>query len=117
MNEVVITGIGVISPGGKDKKEFWSNTEKGISFVEFDEEMEKMKISSSVNSKIHENVDTLIEGFKEVRNESRFTKLAVYAAEQALKDSKINDGNTERKDIGIISCSAIGGTPTIQKNI
>lgn len=115
MNEVVITGIGVISPAGINKEEFWNNTEKGISFVDSDSGMKEIDISSKVNSKINKNIDTLTEDFEDINDESRFAKLAVYASEQAINDSKISELNTKREDIGVISCSAIGGTPTIQQ--
>ncbi|MEI5994881.1 beta-ketoacyl-[acyl-carrier-protein] synthase family protein [Candidatus Enterococcus mansonii] len=115
MGRVVITGIGVISPAGKNKIEFWKNSQSGISQTNYDNDMDKINISSKVNSKIETDLNELIEQNKEIVNESRFSKLCVYAAEQAIKDSKIDFNDIESDEIGIITCSAIGGTPTIQE--
>lgn len=116
MEKIVITGIGIISPLGIGKEEFWKNDQAGLSVTCSSEYMKRLHIKSTVNASIDCDIDTYLNNsqLQYLKNESRFCKLEVIATNEAIKDSKIMS-RVSRKRIGIISSSAIGGTPEIQK--
>lgn len=119
MRRVVITGIGIIAPNGFDKKAYWDNCNKGLSFVKSDPEMVRLKFKSHVLARI--------EGFKleshidvtdypeELSQLDPFVQYGVSAGEQALNDSRLDFSVEALERVGIIFSSAIGGTPTIAK--
>lgn len=116
MEKIVITGIGIISPLGIGKEEFWKNDQAGLSVTCSSEYMKRLHIKSTVNASIDCDIDTYLNNsqLQYLKNESRFCKLEVIATNEAIKDSKVMS-RVSRKRIGIISSSAIGGTPEIQK--
>lgn len=119
MNSVVITGIGIIAPNGKNKRQFWDNCIKGLSFIEEEPEMRSIGLKSSVLCRIKDfNLKDHIKeneyfGLIELDN---FVQYGVVAGEQALKDACLDPLNLNyAQKTGIIFSSAIGGTPTIVK--
>jgi 3-oxoacyl-(acyl-carrier-protein) synthase len=114
---VVITGIGVVSANGMDKKSFWKNIFKGVSYVKYDKHMYEIGSKSRVNCSI-ENFDwnkvSKEYGFLNLDEEARFIKLALIAGAKAFEDSKLEIGTYNSKECGTIFASAIGGTPTFE---
>ena len=88
MKRVVITGMGTVNPLGKNVPEFWENIKEnklGFSYIDqFDASDFDIKIVGAVKDFDYTGV---IEK-KEARRMDRFTQFAVYAADQALKDSE-----------------------------
>ena len=48
MEKIAITGIGIVSPSGIDKRKFWSNVKAGRSAVEKIERFDASKYTSYV---------------------------------------------------------------------
>lgn len=53
-DDIVITGIGIVSPLGIGKKEFWENSLNGKSAIIQSKEMMSARMKSSTYSKIKE---------------------------------------------------------------
>ena len=51
MNEVVITGIGIIAPSGVGKAEFWRNNTAGLGCLSHEPLMERIGMRSRVVSR------------------------------------------------------------------
>lgn len=114
---IVVTGIGIISPLGTGKKEFWKNDFSGKSKLKKCEEMIKHQLKSQSYAPIpYLNIHKYLNNkeYSLVKNESRFAKLALIAAKEAISDANITQEVIEKNDIGTIFSSAIGGTPEIQ---
>lgn len=111
---VVITGIGAISPIGKDCNKTWEgikNKQCGIDEISlFDATNFKTKFDAEVK-----NYDPL-EYFeaKEAKRLDRVSQFALIAAKEAFEDSKITDENTDFERVGIFIGSGIGGLITIE---
>ncbi|MDO8579995.1 MAG: beta-ketoacyl-[acyl-carrier-protein] synthase family protein, partial [Candidatus Omnitrophota bacterium] len=109
MNKIAITGIGIISPSGIDKRKFWANVKAGRSAVERIERFDASKYPSHVAGHVHEldaysNVSSRL-----LKKIDLFSHMAMVASEMALQDAKI-DMDKENKDrIGIFMGNAIGG--------
>ncbi len=112
MRRVVITGIGVISPVGNTREEFWKsliNGKSGIGTItKFDASGYAVRIAGEV--KDFDPGDILSP--KERRRTDLFTQYALTAAHEALSDAGIEVEKINRDRVGVIVASGIGGTIT-----
>jgi len=113
---VVITGLGVISPNGIGKEEFWKNMVNGRSAVhrvtDFD--------VSHFNTKIVADVpqfDPIKMGLthEEAVRMDRYVQFAMVATEMALKDSKLDLNKIDRNRMGVSLANAICGTKYMEE--
>ena len=113
-HRVVITGMGAVTPIGNDIKTFWSNIKKGhcgIDFIQsFNTSDFKVKIAAEVKDIDKQN----ILGIKEAKRMDRFTQMAMIAADEAIKDSGL-ENNHSGNDWGVIIGTGIGGFSTVEK--
>ena len=54
MQKIAITGIGIVSPSGMDKRKFWSNVSHGRSAVETITRFDASKYGSHIAGQVHE---------------------------------------------------------------
>lgn len=112
---VVITGLGAITPIGKNVEETWEgikNKKCGIDEITlFDTTEYKTKLDAEVK-----NYDPL-EYFdpKQAKRLDRSSQFAIIAAREAVKDAGITKENTDFDRVGIFVGSGIGGFKTIQE--
>lgn len=112
---VVITGLGAITPIGKNVEETWDgikNKKCGIDEITlFDTTEYKTKLDAEVK-----NYDPL-EYFdpKQAKRLDRSSQFAIIAAREAVKDAGITKENTDFDRVGIFVGSGIGGFKTIQE--
>ena len=116
MRRVVITGMGTVNPIGNSVEELKESLSSGTSGVakitQFDTEGFKATLACEVK---FEGLDELI-GKKEARRMDRFTKLAVAACEEAVKDANLM-GAYDPFDVSIYVTSGIGGLTTMEENM
>lgn len=112
---VVITGIGTITPIGKNVLETWNGIEEkkcGIDNITlFDNTNFKTKLAAEVkeyNSNDYFDV-------KQAKRLDRTSQFAIIAAREAVKDSNITKENTDFDKTGVFIGSGIGGLRTIQE--
>jgi minimal PKS ketosynthase (KS/KS alpha) len=113
--QVVITGIGVVAPGGPDTKAFWEMLTAGrtatrrISF--FDPAPFRSQIAAECD------FDAVAEGLshQEIRRMDRATQMCVVAARQALSDSGLMPGTLPSHRTGVSIGSAVGATMTLDR--
>lgn len=115
MKRVVITGMGAITPIGKNIEEMWDsikNKKCGVNEITlFDTTNFKTKVDAEVK-----NFDPL-EFFepKQAKRFDRSSQLAIIAAREAVKDAGITKENTDYDRVGIFVSSGIGGLRTIEE--
>ncbi|MEW1861861.1 MULTISPECIES: beta-ketoacyl-[acyl-carrier-protein] synthase family protein [unclassified Streptomyces] len=107
---VVITGIGVLAPGGVGVKNFWSllsegrTATRGITFFD----------PAPFRSRIAAEIDFCPEahglGPQEIRRMDRAAQLAVAATREALDDSGLDIGALDPHRVGVTVGSAVGAT-------
>lgn len=112
---VVITGLGAITPIGKNVNETWKGIENkkcGIDKITlFDTENFKTKLAGEVKE-----YDPL--QYFDQKQSKRFDKssqFAVISAREAVKDSGITESNTNYDRVGVFVSSGIAGLKTIQE--
>jgi 3-oxoacyl-[acyl-carrier-protein] synthase II len=105
---IVITGIGVVSPIGIGKKQFWHGLFEGRAAAKeitlFDATTYPTRVAGEVR-----NFDPVeFMSFKEARRMDRSSQMIVSAAKMAVEDSKL-DLNSDMSRIGVFTGTAIGG--------
>lgn len=113
--QVVVTGLGAITPIGNTLAEYWEGLLSGRNGIGeitlFDASKHKCRIAGEVKG--YDPLDYMTE--KEARRMSRFAQFAVSASKQALKDAQfeINDLNAEQ--VGVIIGTGIGGIQVLEE--
>ncbi|MFF3765533.1 beta-ketoacyl-[acyl-carrier-protein] synthase family protein [Streptomyces sp. NPDC001922] len=112
---VVITGIGVMAPGGTGTKAFWELITSGrtatgrISF--FDPAPYRSQVAAECS------FDPLLEGLtpREVRRMDRATQFAVVTAREAVQDSGLATAGLDPARTGVTIGSAVGATMGLEE--
>lgn len=112
---VVITGLGAITPIGKNVKEVWEEIENkkcGIDNITlFDTANFKTKLAGEV--KEYNPLEYFEQ--KQAKRLDRCSQFAIIAAREAVENSGISKENTDYDKVGIFVSSGIGGLTTIQE--
>jgi 3-oxoacyl-(acyl-carrier-protein) synthase len=118
---VVITGLGVISPVGIGKEEFWQNLCKGVSGATT---LDRVTCTDLLGQ--HEfgtNVVCEVKNFQphehdvppEYQSMDRFIQFAVATAHQAVHDAHLDPESLDTTRIGVILATAIFGSQTMDR--
>lgn len=113
--QVVVTGLGAITPIGNTLAEYWSGLLSGRNGIGqitlFDASKHKCRIAGEVKG--YDPLDYMDP--KEAKRMSRFAQFAVSASKQALSDAQfeINDLNAEQ--VGVIIGTGIGGLKVLEE--
>ena len=109
MEKIAITGLGIISPSGIDKRVFWANIKAGRSAVDKIERFDASLYPSRIAGQVKE-----LEGYSNVSSRllkkiDLFSHMALVASELCIEDAKINLSEENLKRVGIFMGNAIGG--------
>ncbi len=109
MEKIAITGLGVISPSGLDKRVFWSNIRAGRNAVEKIERFDASLYPSRIAGHVKE-----LDGYSNVSSRllkkiDLFSHMALVASQMCLEDAKINLSEENLKRVGIFMGNALGG--------
>jgi 3-oxoacyl-[acyl-carrier-protein] synthase II len=114
MSDVVVTGIGVVTPIGSGTDEFWNGVTGSRSgageITQFDASGLPVRIACEVSDF---DPARYMPG-REVARTDRFTQMAVAAASQAWEETGGDDIDCPSDRIGVIIGSGIGGLGTIE---
>jgi 3-oxoacyl-[acyl-carrier-protein] synthase II len=112
MRRVVITGLGALTPIGKNLHEYWDGLRNGISgagmITRFN--TEKFKTRFACELKGYDSSDYFDR--KEANKMDLYCQFAHIAAEEAIKDSGLNQDKVDKDRVGVIWSSGIGGLVT-----
>ena len=118
---VVITGLGVISPVGIGKEEFWQNLRRGKSGATTLDRVTCTDLLS--HHKFGANVVCEVKDFRadehdvplEYQSMDRFIQFALATAHQAVQDAHLNPKSLDTKRIGVVLATAIFGSQTMDQ--
>lgn len=115
INRVVITGIGLVTPIGIGKEEFWQSLIQGKSGIDkisyFDTSEYPTKIAAEVKNFDYMNFISP----KEANRMDKSTQFSIVSAMLALEDSKLKISKKNSYSTGVIIGSGIGGIGTFEK--
>ena len=116
-NRVVVTGIGIVSPLGLDRRSTWTSLiagESGVAAIAaFDPEGYQTTIAAEVKRFEPEG----IVGRKQARRMDRFVQLAAVAALEAVEHSGIAITPNNRDRVSVMIASGIGGIITLSNQV
>ncbi len=114
MKRVVVTGVGAITPIGKNCNDFWDGIKEGRNGVDtitaFDVTDFKCKIAAEIKDfDAAEYIDK-----KDARKMDRYTQFGFIAAREAFENSGLDMEKEDPWRIGVITGSGVGGIETLE---
>ncbi len=117
MKRVVITGLGAITPIGKNRKEYWNGLLNGISGAEkitrFDPT--KFKTQFACEIKKYDPLDYFDR--KEARKLDRYSQYGLISSQEAVQDAELDFSKLDSSRVGVIFSSGIGGFGTFESEV
>lgn len=114
---VVITGLGVISPIGINKEQFWEGLKAARSgVVRVDDLIDLSGIEVKIGAPVKSFDPLDFMDKKRTRRLGRATQFAIAAAALALKDSNLNLEREDRDRIGVLLGTGIGNVEALTEN-
>ena len=112
---VVVTGLGILSPIGNSKDTAWSNCINGVNGItEVDFGIADCPVT--VGGKLKNlDIENLISP-KLSRRIDPFVQYGIISANEAIKDSHLNESDINPEKIGVSMGSGIGGLQSIELN-
>lgn len=114
MKRVVVTGVGAITPIGKNCNDFWDGIKEGRNGVDtitaFDVTDFKCKVAAEIKDfDASEYIDK-----KDARKMDRYTQFGFIAAREAFENSGLDMEKEDPWRIGVITGSGVGGIETLE---
>lgn len=114
---VVITGMGAITPLGNDVETYWENLKNGVLGIDFIKNVDTTNFEVKIAAEVKDfNPEPVIDK-KEARRLDRYAQFAMVAADQAIKDAKLDLDSIDKKRFGVYVGAGIGGISTIETDV
>ncbi len=108
---VVITGMGAITPIGKNVEEFWENAKKGVVGIAPVTQFDATDFKAKLAAEVKDFEPKLYMDPKSARRMERFAQFAVAASKEALEDSELD---LEKEDPFMVGVSVGSGVGSLQ---
>jgi len=109
MRRVVITGIGIVSPIGVGKDEFWESNVKGVSGITRIKKIDTSQLETKIAGEVKNFDPSLYIDKSKIRILDRFARLGVSSSKMALDDSALELVKINPEKIGVCVGSGLGG--------
>ncbi|MDB4370137.1 beta-ketoacyl-ACP synthase II, partial [Akkermansiaceae bacterium] len=114
---VVVTGIGAVSPLGNDANSTWESMKAGRSGISLIESMDTSEYPVKIGGEVRDFDHTrYFSNPKDARRMDRYAHLSIAAAQMALTESGLVEGELDRDRVGVMLGSGIGGLGTLEAN-
>lgn len=111
MKKIVITGMGAITPVGNNVNEYWNNITNGVSGIDIIKTFDPGELAVQVAGEIKNFNPSDYLPKDLIRKTDPFMQYAYIAAEEAMKQSRLEI--TDPKRTGIVMGTAMAGIATI----
>jgi len=112
-DRVVVTGIGLVTPMGLDRKTTWDSLLEGKSGIDYISLFDAEGYESRIAGEVNEFDATAALGRKEAKRLDRFAQFACVAALEALEHANLNMKKEDADRVGVLIGSGVGGIITI----
>ena len=113
---VVITGIGCISPLGKDLKSTWEGLKEGRSGIATITNLDPTPFDCRIAGEVKNfDADGYFNVPKDARRSDRYVQFAVAASKMAMADCGIDISTMNPRRMGVMVGSGIGGLSTLER--
>lgn len=113
MTRAVVTGLGCVTPIGKDVGEFWQSLTSGRSGVRRITLFDPSGLDCQIAAEVKDWDPTRYMDAKAARRAARFSQFAIAAARQAVDDSGLRIDDRNRDDIAVVMNTGGGGVDVI----
>ena len=113
---VVITGLGAVTPFGIGVDKFWESLKAGKSGISTSESIDISKHVVKISGEVKDFHPEEYMEPKVAKKMDRFIQFAMVAADEAIKDSKLDVAKEDPYRVGVIVSSAAGGFKTFEEN-
>ncbi len=117
LKRVVVTGLGALTPLGKNVDEYWQGLENGVSGCDTIRQFDVSKFKTQFACEVKNFDATEYLDRKEARKMDRYCQFALIASDEAVKDAGISKENVNPDRVGVIFASGIGGLITFQEEV
>jgi len=107
--KIAITGIGIVSPSGIGKRQFWANIKSGRSFIKKITRFDASKYPAHIAGQIDELEKYSTVSERLLKKIDAFSHMALVASELALQDAGIDIKKENPNLVGIFLGNALGG--------
>lgn len=117
---VVITGMGAVTPVGKDVPSFWESLVAGRSGIDRITVFDPARLDAQIGGEVRDFEPELVMPKKEVRRHDRYVHFAWAASHEALRDAGLPNPIEDEllaERTGVIIGSGIGGINTMIRDI
>jgi 3-oxoacyl-[acyl-carrier-protein] synthase II len=111
--QVVVTGLGCISPVGNDIETMWRNLQNGVSGMDWITHYDTKEYKTKFAAEVKGFDGAANFGAREARKMDRFTQFALAASLQAVQDAGLTIDEHNRDRVGVIIGTGIGGIGTL----
>lgn len=115
VRNVVVTGMGVVSPAGNDLKTFWARMVEGKTTIAPLTGMPTEQLFCPIAAQVRDFEPGHYFDRRQLPMLDRFSQFAVVAARQAMADSGLSLTEQERENVAVIIGSGSGGSGTIDE--
>lgn len=112
---VVVTGCGVVSSVGTEKKTFWDSLTNGRSGIGKITSFDASKFDSQIAGEVVNFVPPSIILPKDIKRTPRFVQFALAACKEALDDANLNLESSDPYRVGVIVGSGIGCLDVVEQ--
>lgn len=117
LKRVVVTGLGAITPLGKNVEETWNALCAGKSGCGPITLFDASKFKTQFACEVKDFDPNLYFDKKEARKLDRYAQLAIAAVKEGIADSGIDLDTVDKNRIGVIYSAGIGGIKTFQDEV
>jgi 3-oxoacyl-[acyl-carrier-protein] synthase II len=117
LKRVVVTGLGAITPLGKNVAETWAGLCEGKSGCGPITLFDASKFKTQFACEVKDFDPSLYFDKKEARKLDRYAQLAIAAVKEAIEDCGIDLETEDKNRIGVIYSAGIGGIKTFQDEV
>lgn len=114
MRRVVVTGMGVVAPNGRDLPSFWEGLVEGKSCVHRIRKFDASGFPSQIAAEVEDFDPSGYIDRKDLRRMDRYSQFAVYAALSAVEHAGLDSDRWDHERVGVIFGSGIGGLQTLE---
>jgi 3-oxoacyl-[acyl-carrier-protein] synthase II len=112
---VVVTGLGVVTPIGNTKDEFWNSLCEGKSGAGHVTYFDASEFTSQIDAEVKNFDPTLCISPKELKRMDRFVQFAVCASKMACDDAGLDMSKEDPTQIGVLVGTGIGGLHVVEE--
>jgi 3-oxoacyl-[acyl-carrier-protein] synthase II len=116
LRRVVVTGIGLITPTGKNRHENWETIKNGRSGIGKITRFDPSRHASQIAGEVKNYDPNQYFDRKDLKKFDPFIQFALIASEEAVKDSGLDLNAIDKEKAGVHIGSGIGGILNIETN-